>query len=441
MMNNNNTFHSGPQQLRPVSQPPGSFSLKGSTPPRMPQFMPIAGMAQEQGRQSSLFPQGPVPGQRQPLSSSSSQGTAGPARPSGRKKLAAIIISGICLAALLGIIGFAWLLAKGTPDVTVYQVGVHDVNQYVGGGGIIFPRRQVAVSYPATERVVSVHVKAGDRVSVNQPLIKLDSSQLNTQIKQASDDLDAAQAYLNSIVASGKALQIAQAQQAYNVAKSKYNALVAEATSPLHNKGNLISPMNGIVTAVNISPGEVFPANTVLITIMDESTMIVHVKVPLANLTQVHIGQAAVVTSSALPDLNFNGTVSTIISQASPQADPQASPQAGSQIDTFEVWINVANSDRKLLPGMSAFVRTQSASQRYFVLPRLAVLNPDRESVVFVVRNQHAYLQHVHIVGRSINSIFVDSGLSAGDKVVLVGIDKLQNGQKVHVTGVESQTS
>src|SRR4249920_3640485 len=127
MMNNNNTFHSGPQQLHPVFQPPGSFSLKVSTPPRTPQFMPIPGMAQEQGRQSSLFPQGPVPGQRQPLSSSSSQGTAGPSRPSGRKKLAAIIISGICLTALLGIIGFAWLLAKGTPDVTVYQVGVHNV--------------------------------------------------------------------------------------------------------------------------------------------------------------------------------------------------------------------------------------------------------------------------------------------------------------------------
>jgi hypothetical protein len=46
----------------------------------------------------------------------------------------------------------------------------------------------------------------------------------------------------------------------------------------------------------------------------------------------------------------------------------------------------------------------------------------------------------VHIVGRSVDYFYIDAGISAGDKVVLVGLDNLQNGQQVSVTGVENQS-
>jgi RND family efflux transporter MFP subunit len=317
-----------------------------------------------------------------------------------------------------------WFTTKGVPDVTLYQVNAQNVSQYIGGGGIIFPEQQLDISYPVAERVVAVRVKAGDQVAPNQPLIQLDPSQLNAQIKQASDDMDATRAYLNTVTLNGNPISIAQAQQAYNISKDRYNALVAQVSSPLVNKGNLISPMNGVVTTINVNPGQVFPANTTLLTIMDESSVIVHVKVPLSNFATVHIGQPATVTPSALPDVNAQGVVKTII----PQADPQT--------DTFEVWIEVVNTNKNLLPGMSAFVRIQGSNQT-FLLPRLAVLNADHAPVVFVVRDTHAYMHTVHVVGHSSNTVFVDTGVSKGDKVVLVGLDRLHDGQSVHVAHVE----
>lgn len=327
---------------------------------------------------------------------------------------------------VLGALGYVvWkLAAENMPAVTLYKVGEQNVTQDIGGGGIIYPRQQLDISYPVAERIVKVFVKPGDQVAVNQSLIQLDPSQLNAQIKQAADDMAAAQAYLNAVSASGNAVTIAQAQQAYNLAKNKYNALVAQAASPLLHNGNLVAPMSGVVTNVNVNPGEVFAADTPLLTIMDESIVVVHVKVPLANLGQVHLGQTAIVTPSALPYQNFHGTVSAII----PQADPQT--------DTFEVWVAVVNSDMSLLPGMSAFVRIQTASKGV-VVPRLAVLNPSTEAAVFVVRGQQAYLEHVHVAGRSADKLIVDEGLSPGDKVVLVGVDRLKNGQAVRVTRIE----
>ena len=157
---------------------------------------------------------------------------------------------------------------------------------------------------------------------------------------------------------------------------------------------------------------------------MDEATLIVHVKVPLANLSQIHTGEQAIVTPSALPDLNFQGTISSIV----PQADPQT--------DTFEVWVSVPNPHKILLPGMSAFVRIQTPEQA-LVVPRLAVLNPSHGPVTFVVRDQYAYLQPVQVDTLIGDQILIHNGLKVGDRVVLVGLDTLRNGQRVHIRSVE----
>ena len=341
-----------------------------------------------------------------------------------RKRITATLVGSILLV-LVAISYVTWNLVQGAvPAVTLYQVGAQNASQDIGGGGIVYPRQQLDISYPVAERIVGVLVKPGDQISLNQPLIQLDPAQLNAQIRQAADDMAAAQAYLNSVSSSGNAVTIAQAQQAFVLAKNKYNALIAEASSPLLHNGNLISPLSGVVTTVNVNPGEVFAADTPLLTIMDESIVIVHVKVPLANLGQVHLNQTALVTPSALPNQQFHGTVTAVI----PQADPQT--------DTFEVWIAVVNADMSLLPGMSAYVRIQS-SLKAMAVPRLAILDSNGSSLAFVVRGTQAYARQVHIAGRSSDTILVDAGLSEGDRVVLVGLDQLRDGETVHVTSVE----
>src|SRR5579884_3734304 len=192
-------------------------------------------------------------------------------------------------------------------DVQLYQVQVQNVNQSIGGGGIIYPLQQLDVSYPETERVLSVQIKSGDQVSPNQSLLQLDLVQLNIQMKQAADAVAAAQDYLNSVSASGNATQIAAAQQQYDIAQSRYNALQAQAASPLLHDGNLVSPMSGTVTSVNVNPGQIIAANTALLTIMDESTVIVHAKIPLANFGQIYVGQQVKVTPSSLSSLTLPG--------------------------------------------------------------------------------------------------------------------------------------
>jgi len=407
-----NNSHNSQQNVPPPGMDPRATQFQGSfagpgpvTRPEQRQNIPIA----QPSSLSGTFP-------------FISQGL------NGKSKRSVIIGSVLGLLILLGGIAFAawWFLIKSTPDVTLYQVGSQNTTQDIGGGGIIFPRQQLDISYPVAERVVSVLVKAGDQVTPNQPLIQLDASQLNVQIQQAANDVAAAQAFLNSVSASGTAVNIAQAQQQYDLAKNRYNALVAQSSSAFLHNGKLIAPMSGVVTAVNVNPGSVFAADVPLLTIMDESILIVHAKIPLSNLGQVDLGQQATVTPSALPGISLQGTVSAII----PQADPQT--------DTFEVWVKVVNTNKMLLPGMSAFVHIQTAGKAALAVPRLAVLDAEGNASVFVVRDQHAHQQHVQVTGRSEDTVFIGGGLAAGDNVVLVGLDTLQDGQLVRVNHTEA---
>ncbi|HET8910794.1 MAG TPA: efflux RND transporter periplasmic adaptor subunit [Ktedonobacteraceae bacterium] len=339
------------------------------------------------------------------------------------------LVSGItCAVIVLGALAFSiWnFVSASTPSVTLYQVGSQSVMQPIGGTGTVFPLQHFDLSYPNNERVEAVLVKVGDHVSHNQGLIQLDPTALNDQVKQAYSALQAAKADLDTASLSGTYFQISSAQQNYDALKQRYDVLVEDtSTSTLHN-ATLIAPLAGVVTNIAVNPGDLVPANSKLLTIMDESRVLIHLEVPLSNLGQITVGQQASVNPTSVPGNTFTGVVKTII----PRADPQS--------DTFEVWIEVKNKNLALLPGMSVFAHIHS-QERTLILPRLAALNTNHDMLVFVVRDKRARLQKVHVVGRDVSRLFVDAGLIPGDQVVLIGLSQLHDGQIVHVSQVETR--
>jgi membrane fusion protein (multidrug efflux system) len=347
----------------------------------------------------------------------------------------ALILASVCLVLLIGVVSYALyqIVFKGPPDVTLYRVSMKSVNEDIGGGGVAYPLEQLNVSYPFTANVLAVFVQPGEKVTPKQPLMQLDLSQVNAQyitqlnaeVAQAYQNMLAAKAYLNSVSFTGNSVEIARAQQQYASAQASYNALQAETSASSQSQGKITSSINGIVTAVNVYQGQSIVANHVLLTIFDESSIIFRTSMPLSNYGQVHLNQPAQVIPSGMPDQTFNGKVISII------------PSANTQSGTFEVRVMVDNTGGELLPGMSAFVHIPNPVQALAV-PRLAVLNPDLDSAVFVVRQQHVYMQHVQILGYVGDTYIIGSGLHANDLIVLVGLSTLRDGQVVHITGIQS---
>ena len=355
-----------------------------------------------------------------------------PPQAQAKKNKPLMIVSAITLMVLLlGGLGFyLWQKAHKTNDVTLYQVSSQNATQSIGGSGLAFPKQILNPSYPLAERIVNVYVTSGAQVKQGQPLLQIDISQANAQLVESQNEANNALSVLETIESrpNPDPVAVAFARQSYNVAVGKYQLLQSQLSTFTTDNGQLVSPVNGVVTTVAATAGTIFPGGTSLLTIQDESTIIVHAELPLVYLNQVSIGENATVTPSALPNLQLTGKVTSII------------PQANAQTDTFEIWVSVPNANGEFLPGMTAFVGIQKPVHAY-VVPRLAVLNPDRESIVFVIHSDKAYMQHVHVVGRSFNAYYIDSGLAAGDKIVLIGLDQVQNGQPIHIRNIETSIS
>lgn len=338
----------------------------------------------------------------------------------GRVSRTAAISSILALLCILGAVGAVIAYRHlAVVHVTAFQVGPRqDVARYVGGGGIVYASQEFDLAFPFAGRVQEVLVKVGDRVKPKQPLIKLDQAQLDAQLKMAEDNVAAAETYLYSVSNAFpyNPVAVAGAQQDIQEARSEFEMLKSQSMS-----GSMVSSVNGVVTVINVENGEAFGGNKPLMTVIDPSQVVVRAKIPLGSLNHVSTGMSVRVTPAALNDRQITGKVISIV----PQADPQT--------DTFEVWVEVPNKERLLLPGMSAFVNIQGKTNA-FVVPRLAVLNPDYESSVFVIRDGHAYIERVQVIGRDENTVFIDSGVSADQKIVLLPLDVLNDGQAIQIT-------
>src|SRR5437868_3156633 len=86
------------------------------------------------------------------------------ARSSGRipagLKITAGIMAGLLIAsAIVLVIWYKYLPV----NCVVYQIkNKQQVSQDIGGGGLVFPHQRFDLSYPATGRVMTLMVKAGD---------------------------------------------------------------------------------------------------------------------------------------------------------------------------------------------------------------------------------------------------------------------------------------
>lgn len=169
------------------------------------------------------------------------------------------------------------------------------------------------------------------------------------------------------------------------------------------------APISGLVTAVDVQPGQNVGASTVGVT-LDSSALQVSTSVDELNIGQVKTGQTVQVSVSAFPGTIYPGTV-TVIS-------PVASSSGG--VSTYPVTIDLTNT-QNLRPGMSATATIQVASASHTLrVPAQAVtvVGSTGTGSIQVMQNgtPHTTTVKVGLVGTSYDQIL--SGLQVGQLVV-----------------------
>jgi HlyD family secretion protein len=233
---------------------------------------------------------------------------------------------------------------------------------------------------------------------------------------QAQSALEVAQRHLEALNQVSQREAIRGAEASVNTAKAHYNSAVVQSSY-----ARITSPISGIVSDRPIYPGEMPPAGSPLMSIVDISHIVARANVPVKQAAGIKVGRPARIAG---PDGDIPGEVTVV----SPAVDPSTT--------TIEVWVKAANPGEKLKPGQTVHVAIIAETiQDTLIVQSSALLNSDDggQKVMVVIDNKIARERMVSVGVRQGDRVQILSGLQEGDQVVTSGGLGLEDKAKVTV--------
>lgn len=343
----------------------------------------------------------------------------------------------LAAAAVLG--GTLWLpaapaAAQATPSPSVPVIikpAVRDLfHDTVEAVGTVKANESVVLSPSVNERIAELLFDDGQEVRQGDLLVILDQDEERAAVS-------AAEAVLAERRASfSRSSQLQQQQFATTAQLDERRAALRQAEAELDiararvEDRTLSAPFDGIIGLRNVSVGALVGPGDPITTLSDISTLKLDFAVPSTFMTALRPGLAIRASSPALKDHAFQGEVSSV--------DTQIDPVTRS----ITVRAMIPNRERLLRPGLVMTVELLNNPREPLVVSEEALVPYDRRNFVFVVVEENgvpvARRQEVRTGGRRPGEVEILDGLSEGDRVVVHGTLKLEDGDPVRVLGTET---
>jgi multidrug efflux pump subunit AcrA (membrane-fusion protein) len=346
-------------------------------------------------------------------------------------------------------IWFATQSSAAGPSITTTNqtesVTTGTITQTVSSTGTIEPASQANLSFAVSGRVTAINVAAGQTVTAGQSLATIDPTTLAATAAQAQATVSSDQSKLTTDQADGaSATQVAADQAQLNSSQAQLSSAqtsLADATltstiagtvasvdlsvgqqvsgtgtSSSPSSSNSSSPASTTPSSSHsaASPSSSSPSNssttsTSQFVVVSTGSYIVNATVDDTQVSQVAIGDQAVITPSGATTPAY-GTVGSIGLLAT----------SSSNVASFPIVINVTGSPAGLFGGATAtVVITTKDLQNVVVVPTAAIHYSGNATTVNMVTNGSTVAHPVTIGSASGGKTQVVSGLAVGDKVVV----------------------
>lgn len=344
-----------------------------------------------------------------------------------------------------------WLgLQMMRPEAKVVVAKRERAINAVPGSITVLAERALQVKSDVGGRVLDSKLDLSAKVKAGGILIELDKTDVNLQIEQLEHDRDATQRRIKIGSATQYELQNArdlldtyerQHKQGTITAVDleKQNRLVKQIEQKLEletvgneqalarietdlkvvqRKRDLMtvrSPVDGVVSAIFINPGDLITTGDVVATIIADSR-VVEAKISEENFSGLKIGQHATLRFLSYGPVQYPGRVEKIL----PAADPLT--------QRYMVHLSVEMDPKLLVPGITGEVNiVVDARDKAVVIPRRALLGRN----VFVVKDGHVEIRTVEVGFTSLNSVEIVRGVEEGEQVIVEDLDRFRSGDRV----------
>lgn len=406
--------------------------------------------------------------------------------------------------------------ATKAKSVRVERIGRGDLVEIVAAPGTIVPETNVQISARVSAKIAELPFKVGQRVTKGDAangvpasvLVRLDSTEIDASLraaqaradgqkaaiataaaridarlaqlrsqrvllenrqtelerqeslltsndvsKQTVDDLRAS---VSQLVAQIESEEVSIEADRADVRAMDYETVASQAEVDRIrdnlNYTTITSPIDGVVTKVNVEAGEIAVtgtmnnAGTVLLEVADLSTMVVEARVDETDIANVKEQQKAIVRMEAYPNQTFDGTVQTVALARSTDETDRA--------QYYEVKVLVDRKGKTIVSGLTADVEIQTQRHANVLkvpsqsvmgrpadsLPDEAKIKPEvdanRNSAIVVFRyvDGKSTVTPVRVGASDLTHTVIESGLNDGDAVIIGPykvLESIQHGESL----------
>ena len=318
--------------------------------------------------------------------------------------------------------GFGGGEGAGTAvPVEVVEILPGEISAFIETNGTLEAEREVDIVARAGGPLVALHTEEGMQVKAGELLAQIDEAEPRAQVEIAKVALQDAELVHNRAKASLENAVVSQ--EVYDAALSALESARAQLVGNEIQLSytQIAAPFDGLIIQRAVKFGETVTVGQQLFRISDFDPLLCTIGVPERDLTRLSIGQPAILEVEAFPGELFQGRVLRI----SPVVDPATG--------TIRVTLEVDRHGR-LSPGMFAGVRlVTDVRDNALIMPKRALSLESLADSVFVIEDGVAYRRNVTLGYEEDDRVEVTAGLSANDRVIVVGQDGLTDATPVQV--------
>lgn len=338
------------------------------------------------------------------------------------KKLVAVLVSMI----LLGCNGDKGKQnSKGNlgKNIKISEIKPEKITKLNISSGVTEPLNEVKVVTKTGGTVKQINFKNGDKVKKNQIVIVLEdqevqSAYLKAQAAYISNEADFEikkksyekfkQLYDKHLISEDEYLvkrtnylqsegSLKTSEATYLAAKKDYEDLVVRAK------------LDGVVTDLDLKLYEKIAPNSDLVTIVDDSKILVKTGVSVHEISELAVGNRAEIDLEGITN-NYFGNVYEI------------NPVANKDNKRYQIKVEIDNPEGKIKKGMYSKVLVETGNKNGYLVPKNAIVIKELYSYIFVVEDGEA------------KRIKVERGYSNDDKQEIIS-DELYSNMKLVTEG------
>jgi len=314
---------------------------------------------------------------------------------------------------------------KPVPLVQVLPAKSGNLTKFITYTGSIEPIKMARMASPAEGPIVECSVREGDLVKKGQILVKVGRSRIaETGLEAAREELRRQESEFKRVEQLVKSGSLPGEQ--IDAARSNLRRAEAQvaATETGADDYEIQAPWDGLVSKVWISEGNYVAPRVPLVDLYDPASLVVRITIPEQQALAVHEEQPVQVSLDAYPDRRFTGKITRVY----PELE-----RSTRTLTAEAVLIEKAH----LLSGMFARVdiAVQTLENAVIVPESALTVMPNGEVIVFVITEDNAARRKVKTALEAGGTVAIESGIRAGEMVVIRGSEMLKDGSKVQVAG------